>query len=111
MPEDSISGIPTGSSEDSRTIQTPQVPTVFVKSTHDESDSSITKPMTEFESPQENGEQITVVDNSLLSTNQPYSRNSKPKVKGLITYSLDQQIFKFKVNNGHKEPQETSITD
>ena len=27
------------------------------------------------------------------------------------THSLDQQIFKFKVKNGHKEPQETSNSD
>ena len=33
------------------------------------------------------------------------------KVEGLITYSLDQQIFKFKVNNGNKESQETSKSD
>ena len=33
------------------------------------------------------------------------------KVVRLITYSLDQQIFKFKVNNGHTESQETSNSD
>ena len=33
------------------------------------------------------------------------------KFEGFITYSLDQQIFKFKVNNGHKESQETSNSD
>ena len=48
LSEDSISSTPTGSTEDSKVIETPQVPTVFIKSTHDESDSSITKPMTEF---------------------------------------------------------------
>ena len=50
-------------------IETPQVPTVFIKSTHDEVDSSITKPITQFESPKENGEQIIVKDNKLLTTN------------------------------------------
>ena len=49
-------------------IETPQVPTVFIKSTHDEVDSSITKPITQFESPKENGEQIIVKDNKLLTT-------------------------------------------
>ena len=49
-------------------IKTPQVPTVFIRSRHDDADSSIAKPMSEFEPPQENGEQITVKDNKLLIT-------------------------------------------
>ena len=69
LSEDSISGTPAGSSEDSRTIETPKVPTVLIKSRHDDADSSRTKPMTEFESSQENREQITVKDNKLLTTN------------------------------------------
>ena len=70
LSEDSISGTPTGSTEDSRLIETP-VPATFIKSTHDEADSSEAKPMTQFESPQENGEQNIVKDrrnkNSFLS--------------------------------------------
>ena len=67
--EDSISDTPTGSSEDSRPIETPQVPTVFIKCRQDDTDSSIVKPMTEFQSSQENGEQITVKNNNLQTTN------------------------------------------
>ena len=66
--------------------------------------------MTKFESPKENGEQVTVKDNKLLTTNYTVEIQNQ-KVEGLITYSLDQQIFKFKVANGHKEPQETSNSD
>ena len=70
LSEDSISGTPTGSTEDSRLIETP-VPATFIKSTHDEADSSEAKSMTQFESPQENGEQNIVKDrrnkNSFLS--------------------------------------------
>ena len=47
--EDSISDTPTESSEDSMPVETPRLPTGFNKSTHDEVDSSITKPMTELE--------------------------------------------------------------
>ena len=46
LSEDSISGTPTRSSEDSISIEIPQVPTVFIKSRHDGADSSIPKPMT-----------------------------------------------------------------
>ena len=66
---DSICGTLIGSTEGSIPIETPQVPTVFIKSRHNDDDSSITKPKSEFESPQENGEQITVQDNKLLTTN------------------------------------------
>ena len=66
--------------------------------------------MSEFELPQENGEQITVKDNKLLASNFTVEIQN-PKVEELITYSLDQQIFKFKVTNGHKELQETLNPD
>ena len=33
------------------------------------------------------------------------------KIEGLIAYSLDQQIIKIKVNNGHKDSQEISNSD
>ena len=38
-------------------------------------------------------------ENKVLSTNLPIEIENR-KVEGLITYSLDQQIFKFKVNSG-----------
>ena len=40
LSEDSISGMPTGSSEDSTPIETPQVPTVSIKSTQDKANSN-----------------------------------------------------------------------
>ena len=59
---------------------------------------------------QENGEQIAVKDNKLLTTNFTVEFQNQ-KVEGLIAYSLDLQIFKFKVTTAHKEPQETSNSD
>ena len=54
--------------------------------------------MIEIEPPQENGEQeIGKQDKLLITTFQIEIENRK--VEGLITYSTDQQIFKFKVNS------------
>ena len=92
LPEDSIPDIHIGTTEDSKHIETPQVPTVTIKSTHDEVDPSEDKSMTEFELPKENGEQKIVKDNKLLYTNSTVEIQNR-KVEGLITYSLDQQIF------------------
>ena len=69
LSEDSTSHSPTEATEESKPIETHQVPTVFLKSTCDEDDSSQDKPVTEFESSKENGQQNTVRDNKLLSTN------------------------------------------
>ena len=66
--------------------------------------------MTEFEPPKENGEQNIVQDNKLLSTNSTVKMENR-KVEGLITYSLAQQVPKFKINCGKKESQETSNSD
>ena len=109
LSEDSISDIPTGSSEDSKPIERSQVPTVFNKFRCDQHPYE-DKCMTEFESPKENREQIIVKDNKLLSINFTVEIENR-KVQGPITYSLHQQIFKFKVNDGHKESQETSNSD
>ena len=68
LSEGSISDTPTASSEDSKPIETPQYPTEFNKSRCDR-DPSEDKPMTEFEPLKENGEQIIVQENKLLSTN------------------------------------------
>ena len=97
---------PTESLEKSKAIETPQVletfqvPTVSNKSTHNDADSSRIKSMAEFEPPQENGEQIIVKENKLLSTNSTVEIQNR-KVEGLITYSF----------NGHKESQEISNSD
>ena len=65
---------------------------------HDENDTFENKHVIEFE-PKGNGEQGITKENKFLSTNfQVYMGNCK--VEGPITYSLDQQIFKFKVNSG-----------
>ena len=50
-------------------MKTPKVPTVFISSRPDDADLSIVKPMFEFEPLQENGEQITVKGNKVLTTN------------------------------------------
>ena len=83
--------------EESIPVETSQVLTVFNKTIHHEDDSSDDKSVIEIE-PQENGEQeIGKQDKLLITTFQIKVENRK--VEGLITYSTDQQIFKFKVNS------------
>ena len=88
MSEDSTSDTPTEATEDSKPIETPQVPNVCNTSTYNEAESSITKPMTEVESPKENGKKMIVQDNKLLYTNLTAEIQNR-EVVGLITYSLD----------------------
>ena len=57
------------------------------------------KHVTEIELPKENGEQNNAKENKLLTTNFEVKVENR-KVEGLITYSTDQKIFKFKVNSG-----------
>ena len=84
--------------EESISTETSQVITVFNKAIHHEDDSSDDKSVNEIESPQENGEQeIRKQDKLLITTFQIEIENRK--IEGLITYSTDQQIFKFKVNS------------
>ena len=97
--ENSTSDTPTEGMEDAKPIETPQVHTVFNKSTHDEGDSYQDKPVTEFEQTKENGEQNIGKENKLLSTNFAVKIGNQ-KVERLTTYSLDQQMFKFWVNSG-----------
>ena len=73
------------------------------ETTHDEENSSEYEDDTSNENVNEiqtyeiNGEQ-NVQDNKLLATNfEVKVRNQK--VEGFITYSTDQQLFKFKVNS------------
>ena len=69
LSEDSTSDTPTEATEDSKPIETPRVPTVSIKCTHDDGGSSINKLWTEFEPLKENGEQIIIKDNKLLTIN------------------------------------------
>ena len=58
--------------------------------------------MIEIEPPKENGEQEIAKWNELLTTKFQMGIENR-KVEGLITYSTDQQIFKFKVNSGNNQ--------
>ena len=82
--------------EESIPMETSQVLTVFNKGIHHEDDSSDDKFEIEIEPPRENGEQEIGKQDKLLTTIVQIEIENQ-KVEGLITYSTDQQIFKFKV--------------
>ena len=82
--------------EESKLTETSQVLTVFNKAIHHEDDSSDDKSVIEIEPPKENGEK------KLLTTNVQIEIENQ-KVEELITYSTDQQIFKFKVDSGSSQ--------
>ena len=84
--------------EESIPVETSQVLTVFNKVIHHENDSSDDKSVIEIEPPQENGEQEIGKQDKLLTTKFQIEIENR-KVEGHITYSTDQQIFKFKVNS------------
>ena len=84
--------------EKSIPTETSQVLTVFNKAIHHEDDSSDDKSVIVIESPQENGEQEIGKHDKLLTTTFQIDIENR-KVEGRITYSTDQQIFKFKVNS------------
>ena len=84
--------------EESIPMETSQVLTVFNKAIHHEDDSSDDKSVIEIEPPKENGEQEIGKQDKLLTTTFQIEIENR-KVEGLITYSTDQQIFKFKVNS------------
>ena len=84
--------------EKSIPTETSQVLTVFNKTIHHEDDSSDDKSVIEIESPEENREQEIGKQDKLLTTTFQIDFENR-KVEGLITYSTDQQIFKFKVNS------------
>ena len=84
--------------EESIPTETSQVLTVFNKAIHHEDDSSDDKSVIEIEPPQENGEQENGKQDKLLTTTFQIEIENR-KVEGLITYSTEQQIFKFKVNS------------
>ena len=76
--------------------ETSQVLTVFNKAIHHEDDTSDDKCVIEIEPPKENGEQEIGKQDKLLTTTFQIEIENR-KVDGLITYSTEQQIFKFKV--------------
>ena len=84
--------------EESIPTETSQVLTVFNKAVHHEDDSSDDKSVIEIEPSKENGEQEIGKQDKLLTTKFQIEIENR-KVEGLITYSTDQQIFKFKVNS------------
>ena len=84
--------------EESIPTETSQVLTVFNKAIHHEDDSSDNISVIEIEPPKENGEQGNGKQDKLLTTTFQIEVENR-KVAGLITYSTDQQIFKFKVNS------------
>ena len=84
--------------EESIPVETSQVLTVFNKTIHHEDDSSDDKSDIEIDPPEENREQEIGKQDKLLTTTFQIEIENR-KVEGLITYSTDQQIFKFKVNS------------
>ena len=84
--------------EESIPVETSQVLTVFNKAIHHEDDSSDDKSVIEIDPQKENGEQEIGNQDKLLTTIVQIEIENR-KVEGLITYSTDQQIFKFTVNS------------
>ena len=97
--ENSTSDIYIEDQEDSKSIETSQVHNVLNKSIPNKVDSHTVEDVTEIELPKENGEQNNAKEDELPTTNFEMQFENR-KVKGLITYSTDQQIFKFKVKSG-----------
>ena len=88
--------------EESIPIETSQVLTESNKAIHHKDDTSDDKSVIEIEPPKENGEQeIGKQDKLLTSTFQ--IENENQNIEGLVTYSTDQQIFKFKLNSGNNQ--------
>ena len=88
--------------EESVPTETSQVLTVFNKAIHHEDESSDDKSVIEIEPPKQNGEQEIGKQDKLLTTTFQIEIENR-KVEGLITYSTDQQIFKFKVDSGNNQ--------
>ena len=84
--------------EDSKSIETSQVHNVLNNSIPIDVDSHTVEDVTEIELPKENGKQNNAKEDKLLTTNFEVNAENR-KDEELITYSTDQQIFKFKVNS------------
>ena len=96
--QNSTSDIYIEDQEDSKSIETSQVHIVFNNSIPNDVDSHTVEDVTEIELPKENGEQNNAKEDKLLTANFEVKAENQ-KAEGLITYSTDQQIFKFKVNS------------
>ena len=96
-----ISDISTEITEESKPTEISQVLTVFNKTIHHEDDLSEDKSVTEIETHTENGEKNNAKQDKLLATN--FQGEIENQVEGLITYSIEQQIFKFRVNSGNNQ--------
>ena len=103
--QNSESDITTEDEEETYTTETHQVHNVLNETIHDEEnlseaedDSSDDKYVIDIEPPKENGEQEIGKQDKLLTTTFQMEIENR-NVEGLITYSTDQQIFKFKVNS------------
>ena len=96
--QNSTSDIYIEDQEDSKSIETSQVHNVLNNSIPNEVDSHTVEDVTEIELPKENGEQNNAKEDEHLTTNFEMQSENR-KVEGLITYSTDQQIFKFKVKS------------
>ena len=97
--QNSTSGIYIEDQEDSKSIETSQVHNVLNNSITNEVDSHTVEDVTEIEFRKENGEQNNVKEDKLLTINFEVIAENRI-IEGLITYSTDQQIFKFKVKSG-----------
>ena len=75
---------------------------MFNKAIHHEDDSSDDKSVIVIEPPKENGEQEIGKEDKLLTTKFQMEIENR-KVEGLITYSTEQKILKFKVNSGNNQ--------
>ena len=103
--QDSESDIKTEDEEETNTTETHQVHNVLNETIHDEENSSEAEDDTseeqnlnQMQTYGNNGEQ-NKQEEKLLTTNFEGKIKNR-KIEGLITYSTDQQIFKFKVNSG-----------
>ena len=104
--QDSESDTSTEDEQETNMTETLQVHHGKNETTHDEEnpsdpedDTSEENSVYEIESHLVNAEQNDAQEDKLLTTNFEVKVENR-KVEGLITYSTDQQIFKFKVNSG-----------
>ena len=88
--------------EESIPTETPQVLTIFNKTIHHEDNSSDDKSVIKIEPPKENVEQEIAKQDKLCTITFQIEIENR-KVEGLISYSTDPQIFKFKVNSGNNK--------
>ena len=100
--DDSASDTADIDTEESKSTKTLEVHNVCNKTTHHEDSSSEDENVTEIETYIENREQYNGKDNKVLTTNFQVEMENQ-KLEGLIMYSTEQQIFKFKVNSGNNQ--------